>query len=116
MSNQKSPGKDNIPAELLKNTPNNVYQQISMIMNNTFSEHEPNDFCISILFPLPKPNKPKGAVKSLRPIILLEISRKIISKILLNRIQPKVTTYLSKSPSAYRIGRYSTARIVWTYK
>ena len=116
MSNQKSPGKDNIPAELLKNTPNNVYQQISMIMNNTFSEHEPNDFCICILFPLPKPNKPKGAVKSLRPIILLKISRKIISKILLNRIQPKVTTYLSKSPSAYRIGRYSTARIVWTYK
>ena len=116
MSNQKSPGKDNIPAELLKNTPNNVYQQISMIMNNTFSEHEPNDFCICILFPLPKPNKPKGAVKSLRPIILLEISRKIISKILLNRIQPKVTTYLSKSASAYRIGRYSTARIVWTYK
>ena len=52
-----------------------------MIMNNTFSEHEPNDFGTDILFPLPKPNKLKGAVKSLRPIIiLLEISRKTCPK------------------------------------
>ena len=113
ISNQKSPGKDNIPADLLKSAPNIAYQQISMIMNNTFLEHQPNDFGIGILFPLPKPNKPKGAVKSLRPIILLEISRKTLSKILLNRIQPKVTTYLSKRQSAYRIGR-SMADIVWT--
>ena len=55
-----------------------------MIMNNTFSEHEPNDFGTDMLFPLPKPNKLKGAVKSLRPIILLEISRKILFKILPN--------------------------------
>ena len=32
-------------------------------MNNTFSEHEPNDFGTGILFSLPKPNKPKSAVK-----------------------------------------------------
>ena len=69
-------------------------------MNNTFSEHEPNDFGTGILFPLPKPNKLKGAVRSVRPMILLEISRKIFSKILLNQIQPKVNTYLSKSHSA----------------
>ena len=86
MSNQKSPGKDNIPVEFLKNAPNIAHQQISMIMNNTFSEHEPNDIGTGILFPLPKPNKPRGAVKSLRPIMLLEISRKILPKILLNRI------------------------------
>ena len=115
MSNQKSPGKDNIPVELLKNAPNIAHQQISMIMNNPFSEHEPNDFGTGILFPLPKPNKPKGAVKSLKPIILLEIRRKILSKILLNRIQLKVTTYLSKSQSVYRIDR-NTADIAWTYR
>ena len=84
-------------------------------MNNTFSEHEPNDFGRSILFPQQKPNKQKGAVKNLRPIILLQISRKIFSKIQLYRIQPKVNTYLSKSHSAYRIGR-NTPDIVWTYR
>ena len=113
MSNQKSPGKDNIPVELLKNAPNIAHQKISTIMNNTFSEHEPNDFGTGILFPPPKPNKPKGAVKSLKPIILLKIRRKILSKILLNRIHLKVTTYLSKSQSVYRIDR-NTADIVWT--
>ena len=115
MSNQKSPGKDNIPVELLKNAPNIAHQLISMIMNNPFSEHKPNDFGTGILFPLLKPNKTKDAVKSLIPIILLEISRKILSKILLNRIQPKVNTYLSKCQGAYKIGR-STADIVWAYR
>ena len=115
LSNLKSPGKENIPVELLKNAPYTAHQQISMIMNNTFSKHELNDFGTGILFPLPKLNKPKGAVKSLRPIILLKIWRKILSKFLLNRIQPKVNTCLSKSHSAYIIGR-SKADIEWAYK
>ena len=80
LSNQKYPGKDNIPFEVLKNAPNVVHQQILMIMNNTFSEGEPYDFGTGILFTLPKPNKLKGAVKSLVPIILLEISRKYCPK------------------------------------
>ena len=80
LSNQKYPGKDNIPFEVLKNAPNVVHQQILMIMNNTFSEGEPYDFGTGILFTLPKPNKLKGAVKSLVPIILLEISRKSCPK------------------------------------
>ena len=62
-SNQKSLGKDSIPVELLKNAPNIAHQQISMIMNNKFSEHEPKDFSTGILFPLPKPNKPKVQLK-----------------------------------------------------
>ena len=37
ISNLKSSGKD-IPVELIKNAPNIAHQQISMIMNNTFSE------------------------------------------------------------------------------
>ena len=53
-----------------------------------------------------------GEPKPLTQIILLEISRKILSKTLLNRIQPKVNTYLSKCQDAYKIGR-STADIVW---
>ena len=107
-SNQKYPGKDNIPVELINHAPNIAHQQIPVIMNNTFLEHEPNDFGTGILFPLPKLNRSKGAVKRLSPIILLEISRKILPKILLNRIQPKVDTYQSKSQSAYKIGRSTT--------
>ena len=86
MSNQMSPGKDDIPFELIKNAPNIAHHQISVIINNTFSEYESNDFGTCILFRLPKPNKLKNAVKSRRPKILLEISRKILPKILLNQI------------------------------
>ena len=50
MSNRKSHGKDNIPVELLKNAPNIAHQKNPMIMNNTFSKHEPNDFGTVILF------------------------------------------------------------------
>ena len=46
---------------------------------------------------------------------MLEISGKILSEILLNQIQPKVNTYLSKSQSVYKIGR-STTDVVWTYR
>lgn len=62
-----------------------------------------------------KPSKPNGAVKCLRPIILPEIYRGVLLKILLSRIQPKVNTYLSKRKNSYRIGR-SIACIVWAYR
>ena len=52
-----------------------------MIMNNTLSEHELNDFGTGILSPLPEPNTERC---SLRPIILPEIIRKVLSEILLN--------------------------------
>ena len=62
MSNQNFPGKGNIAIELIKNAPSFAHQQILMIMNDTFSEHELNDFGTGILSPLPEPNKLKGAV------------------------------------------------------
>ena len=40
----------------------------------------------SNLFPLQKPNKEKGPLKNLRPINLLNSSRKILSIITLSRI------------------------------
>ena len=39
MTNEKSPGKDNIPVELITNAPNISHQQISTTMINTFSEY-----------------------------------------------------------------------------
>ena len=43
-----------------------------MKINNPISEHEPNDFGTDFS---PLPDKPKGAVKSLKPATLPEISR-----------------------------------------
>ena len=43
-----------------------------------------------ILIPLPKPNKSKGPVGNLRPIILLSMIRKILAIIMIRRTVDKI--------------------------
>ena len=68
-----------------------------------------------VLIPLQKPGKPKGPCSSLRPIVLLNSVRKILSSITLRRIPHQVEQYLPSSQSAYRPGR-STSDIVFTLR
>ena len=68
-----------------------------------------------MLLPLPKPKKPKGPKKNLRPINLLPTIRKILSIITLNRIQAKVDKYISQSQAAYRQYR-STSDCICAYR
>ena len=68
-----------------------------------------------ILIPLPKPGKTKGPVKNLRPVTLLEVIRKILSKILMHRTEMKIGGYLANSRSVYRKGR-STTDIAWAHR
>ena len=70
----------------------------------------------SVLVPLQKPPpKAKGPVKNLRPINLLLVIRKILSKIALERSGKDIGQHLSPSQSAYREGR-ATTDIVWAYR
>ena len=113
MANNKAPGKDNINVELIKYVPEEIYKEIANILNGIF---ERNDTRIKlgtgILLPLLKPKKTQGPVKNLRPITLLEVIRKILSKIFMNRTKGKINKHLSRSQSAYRKSR-STANVVW---
>ena len=85
MINSKEPGKDNINVELLKYALK-IYKEIAKIMNGIY---ERNDIRIKlgtgILLPLQKPKKTEGSVKNLCPINLLEVIRKILSKIFMHR-------------------------------
>ena len=49
-----------------------------------------------------------GSVKDLWPITLLEVIRKALSKIFLNRTKDKINRYLAQSQSAYRKSRSTT--------
>ena len=93
MANNKAPGKDNI--------------------------NERNDTSIKlgtgILLPIPTPKKTQGPVKNLRPITLLEVSRKILSKIFMDRTEEKINKHLSQSQSTYTKYR-STTDAVWTHR
>ena len=116
MANNKAPGKDNINIELIKYAPKKLQKEISDILNSIF-ENNINEIKLGtgILLPIPKRNKTQGPVKNLRPITLLEVLRKILSKIFMNRTGDKINSYLSESQSAYRKSR-STTDVIWAHR
>ena len=105
-----------LPVELVKYGGEHLHTDVANILNNIFEQHDDIDIGEGHLIPLQKPKpKPKGPVKNLRPITLLNLLRKILSRITTTRIEPKTDEYLSKSQSAYRKGR-STSDVVWAYR
>ena len=87
LKNNKSPGSDNIIAEMVRSSPDIAYQNIAKIFNHiaeTCKAYE--DLYAGILVPLQKPDKERGKEENLRSIILLNIIRKIRTIALLNRI------------------------------
>ena len=116
LKNNKSPGPDNISAEQLKHCPDIIYQHIADIFNEIAETGSyPEEINKGILIPLQKPGKEKGKVENLRPIILLNMIRKILSKIILDRIITKLDNEIPITQSAYRKGRGTTEN-VFTFK
>ena len=116
IKNNKSPGCDELNAELLKESPEITYQIIADILNNTAETGDkPLELSLGLLIPLPKPNKPKGPVKNLRPIILLSIIRKILAIIITNRTFETIRNNINISQAAYSPGR-STTELVFSFK
>ena len=114
--NNKATGDDGLQLELIKYGPDILFEEISNNLNHVLENHSMEiNFGLSILLPMPKPNKPQGPTKNLRPLNLLEAIRKILSLVTLNRIKSKVENYLSKSQSAYRENR-STSDIIWSHR
>ena len=88
MYNNKATGEYGIPAGLLKYGPDTLMKDIARVLSSIFEEH--NDVINvrrSKLQPIPKPGKPEGPRKNLRPINLLNVIRKVLSRITLNRIK-----------------------------
>ena len=80
LKNNRAVGPDAIPNELLKYASRNFYERYSTLLNRCFEKHVHVDsFGQGYLTPLQKPRKPKGPLKSLRPLCLLNGTRKIMS-------------------------------------
>ena len=85
MMKNKASGTDNLLIEQLKYAGNNIYLKIADILNSIFEQNLEIDIGRAILVPLQKPPpKKKGPVKNLRPVNLLLVIRKILSKIATN--------------------------------
>ena len=99
----------------IKYGPETIDSYIANIINESFEKHEILDINVGEIIPLPKPGKPKGPPKNLRPITLLNTIRKTLSTIVLERIRPLVEKYICHSQSGFRPNR-STADVAWTHK
>ena len=115
MTNNRAPGYDNISVELVKYSPDCVIKEIADVLNESLEKHQQLNLGKGQLAALWKPNKVKGPVKHMRPVILLTVLRKILSNIALNRIKPSLEQVLSSSQAAYRPNRCTTD-VVWAYR
>ena len=108
----RASGHDDIPAEFLKCSAELLSHTIANIFNDALQHHELLDIGKGVLILVQKPGKPTGPLTSLRPIVLLSVLRKTLSRIVLSRIAPKVDEYLSSSQWRGR----STADVVFGYR
>lgn len=115
LNNNRASGKDNIAAELIKYGGNELALCISNIYNNIFYNHVSLTALLEgILIPINKPGKALK-IENTRPITLLNTIRKILSILVLNRIQPYITQFIGEGQSGFLPGR-STTDIIWTYR
>jgi Reverse transcriptase (RNA-dependent DNA polymerase) len=82
------------------------------LYNGIFIEHETiNDLKRGYLFPLNKPGK-DNTVNNTRPLVFLTSMRKVLSNIVLHRIEGKVDEYLHEGQHGFRRKR-SSGEVVW---
>jgi hypothetical protein len=115
LKNGKAPGKDGIFTDFIKYAGNDFYENLSMQYNKIFEYHKSiNSLTETLIIPINKPNKPK-LVENTRPIQLLSVLRKILSRILLMRLQDKILQYVNISQRGFK-PHSSTTDIIWTYR
>jgi len=88
LKNNSSPGKDDIPYEFLKHTPNKV-KKILLIFYNTIWETgiAPKEFSHSIALPILKKDKDPTLPNSYRPICLTPTISKLMEILVNNRLK-----------------------------
>eukprot|EP00117_Sycon_ciliatum_P004271 scpid100526/ scgid8717/ Retrovirus-related Pol polyprotein LINE-1; Long interspersed element-1; Reverse transcriptase; Endonuclease len=93
LRNRRACGPDNVPGELLKNATDELGPIIASLINTCIDNGTDMSSVIGTgtLIPLNKPNKTKGPVANMRPIILLNNIRKLLSLVVLSRISRQVS-------------------------
>ena len=97
LNNNRAPGLDEIAAELVKYAPLELWEVIKTVLNECFEKHEHIGVGKGALLSIQKPGKPRGLLKKLRPVIWLQIIRKILSNIAIRRMQDRYKAYFSIS-------------------
>ena len=109
LKNGKSAGADNLQAEYIKYACPTIHNHISEIYNTVAKTGENlEELKLGILTPTQKPNKKKGPMDHLRPIMLLSVLRKILTICIIKRIWDRLSERIPKEQAAYQGGRSTT--------
>ena len=90
LNNNRASGPDEVAGELWKYTADVVCAPLADIFNQAIEEGQPLDLGEGILISIQKPNKQKGPLTSIRPIVLLSTIHKTLSLIVPLRISEQV--------------------------
>ena len=116
LKSNRATGPDQMQNELLKYADPIVYTLYADTINDSITTQR---YIKSIgegyITPLQKPGKPKGPLTSLRPLTLLNGSRKMLTLITLKRIEQRIDDYTMAWQCGYKHGR-SCADIVWAQR
>ena len=115
LQNNKSAGRDNVKAELLKYGTEEISKEIAIVYNEIARTGVyPKEIVQGVITAIQKPGKPKGPIENLRPITLLSMLRKILAICLKKRIINKIDAEIPPSQAAYRQGRSTTEHVFST--
>lgn len=104
LKNNKAPGSDNIPAELLKTDPTAAAHFLQPLLNDVWQqEHLPADWKEGLLIKLPKKGN-RTDCNNWRGITLLSTVSKVLSKIILYRIQGAIEDTIRGEQAGFRRG------------
>ena len=107
MKSDKSPGSDGFTSEFFKVFWKRLGPFVTRSLNYGY---ETGELSVTqkegIITCIPKENKPKQFLKNWRPITLLNISYKIGSGVLANRLKPTLQYLISKEQTGFIAGRY----------
>ena len=94
LPNNKSPGPSKIPNEFWKKGPPELLEQLRSLLNRCIEQTDtPQEWKQALIILIPKRNDWGGDLTNMRPITLIETARKILTKILTNRISTTCSNY-----------------------
>ena len=108
---KKSPGKDNISAELLQHGDTETAKIVHKLCNEVLEKRMwPAQWTESILIAIPKKSNSRKC-SDYRTISLINHAAKVMLKILQKRMAPRIEEILSESQPGFRPGRSTTEQI-----
>jgi len=116
MNNNKSPGIDNIPAELYKKGGGLLLNKILSLIKEIWREEKmPTDWTTNIIVPIYKNRGDKLQCKNYRGISLLCTEYKILTTVINNRLKKYTENTIGRYQAGFRTGK-STIDQIFTVK